>query len=59
MRIDPTGPGYAHLKLPALAGSGPLDELRQARIDLVPAQLAFVSNRGSEASPLLLTAARS
>ncbi|TCN41784.1 AAA ATPase-like protein [Kribbella orskensis] len=46
------------LKLLALAEARPLDELRRARIDLLSAQLAFVSNRGSEASPLLVAAAR-
>lgn len=53
-----SGGSDAALKLLALAESGPLDELRRARIDLLSAQLAFVSNRGSEASPLLVAAAR-
>jgi DNA-binding CsgD family transcriptional regulator len=41
-----------------MAEAGPLDELRRARTDLVRAQLAFVSNRGRDAPPLLLAAAR-
>jgi DNA-binding CsgD family transcriptional regulator len=41
-----------------VAGKGPLDELQHARMDLVRAQLAFVSRRGNEAAPLLLAAAR-
>jgi DNA-binding CsgD family transcriptional regulator len=46
------------LKLLAMAEAGPLDELGRARADLLLAQLAFASNRGNEASPLLLRAAR-
>jgi DNA-binding CsgD family transcriptional regulator len=42
----------------AVAASGPLDEFQQACVDLVRAQLAFVSNRGSDAPRLLLAAAR-
>jgi DNA-binding CsgD family transcriptional regulator len=42
----------------ATAEAGPLDELQRARIDLLRAQLAFVSSRGTDATPLLLTAAR-
>ncbi|MFY9933290.1 MAG: LuxR C-terminal-related transcriptional regulator, partial [Streptosporangiaceae bacterium] len=40
------------------AGAGPLDGTGQARADLVRAQLAFVADRGSDAPPLLLRAAR-
>jgi DNA-binding CsgD family transcriptional regulator/tetratricopeptide (TPR) repeat protein len=40
------------------AEAGPLDELQRARIDLLRAQLAFVSSRGTDATPLLLAAAR-
>jgi DNA-binding CsgD family transcriptional regulator len=40
------------------AQSDPLDELSRARIDLLNAEIAFARNRGSEAPPLLLTAAR-
>ena len=46
------------LGLLGMAEAGPLDEPQRARADLVRAQLAFVSNRGSDASPLLLAAAR-
>ena len=46
------------LGLLGMAEAGPLDEVQQARADLVRAQLAFVSNRGSDAPPLLLAAAR-
>ncbi len=40
-----------------IAAAGPLGDLDHARIDLLRAQLAFVSNRGNEATPLLLAAA--
>jgi DNA-binding CsgD family transcriptional regulator len=42
----------------ATAETGPLGEPQLARADLVRAQLAFVTSRGSHASPLLLNAAR-
>ncbi len=42
----------------ATAEAGPLDELQRAQIDLLRAQLAFVSSRGTDAIPLLLAAAR-
>jgi tetratricopeptide (TPR) repeat protein len=45
------------LTLLGVAEAGPLDELQHARVDLVRAQLAFVSSRGSDAPPLLLKAA--
>jgi DNA-binding CsgD family transcriptional regulator len=48
----------ATLGLLGTAEAGPLDEFGLARADLVRAQLAFVSNRGSDAPPLLLEAAR-
>ncbi|MCW2729918.1 MAG: transcriptional regulator, luxR family [Mycobacterium sp.] len=38
--------------------AGPLSDFQQARIELMGAQLAFLTNRGSEAPPLLLKAAR-
>jgi DNA-binding CsgD family transcriptional regulator len=41
-----------------IAATGPLDDLQNARLDLVRAQLAFVSSRGNDASPLLLEAAK-
>ena len=58
---------YAHIEagafrtargLLATAEAGPLDELQRARIDLLRAQLAFISSRGTDAIPLLLAAAR-
>ena len=42
----------------AMAGAGPLEEFQRAHIDLLQAQLAFVSSRGTDATPLLLSAAR-
>jgi tetratricopeptide (TPR) repeat protein len=41
-----------------MAEEGPLDELQRARVDLVRAQIAFAVNRGSDAPPLLLRAAK-
>jgi DNA-binding CsgD family transcriptional regulator len=41
-----------------MAEAGPLNDLQQAHADLVRAQLAFVTNRGSDAPQLLLQAAR-
>jgi DNA-binding CsgD family transcriptional regulator len=41
-----------------MAESGPLNDLQQAHADLVRAQLAFVTNHGSDAPQLLLQAAR-
>jgi DNA-binding CsgD family transcriptional regulator len=52
------GAFQAALGLVAAAEAGPLDELQLARIDLLRAQLAFASSRGTEATPLLLAAAR-
>ena len=40
------------------ASDGPLDESQRARIDLLRAQLAFASSRGTEATSLLLAAAQ-
>jgi DNA-binding CsgD family transcriptional regulator len=40
------------------ADAGPLTEMDRARADLVRARAAFTSNRGSDASQLLLNAAR-
>ncbi|OBI53326.1 LuxR family transcriptional regulator [Mycobacterium sp. E796] len=48
----------AALDLIARAEAGPLNDLQRARVDLVRAQLAFVTNRGSDAPPLLLKAAK-
>jgi len=41
----------------ATAAAGPLDELQRARVDVLRAQIAFASSRGSQAPPLLLKAA--
>jgi DNA-binding CsgD family transcriptional regulator len=46
------------LRLLGGAEAGPLDELGRARVDLLHAELAFAQNRGSDAPPLLLRAAR-
>jgi DNA-binding CsgD family transcriptional regulator len=45
-------------KLLALAESGPLTEMEKAQVDLVRAQLASMTTRGSDATPLLLAAAK-
>jgi hypothetical protein len=42
----------------ATAEAGPVDDLQRAQIDLLRAQLAFISSRGTDATPLLLAAAR-
>ena len=48
----------AALELLAVAEVGPLDELGQARVDLVRGQVTFASKSPSEAVPLLLKAAK-
>jgi DNA-binding CsgD family transcriptional regulator len=48
----------AALALLATAQGGPLDELQSAQVDLLRAQIAFAVNRGSDAPPLLLKAAK-
>jgi DNA-binding CsgD family transcriptional regulator len=45
------------LGLLAAAEAGPLDELGQARLDLLQAEVAFSQNRGGDAPQLLLEAA--
>jgi DNA-binding CsgD family transcriptional regulator len=47
----------AAINLLAMAEAGPLNDLQQARADLLQAQLAFVTNRGADAPLLLLRAA--
>ena len=47
----------AHTLL-ATAEAGPIDELQQARVELLRGQLALLSTFGSDAVPLLLQAAR-
>ena len=46
------------LELVAAAEAGPLGEFQRARIDLVRAQLVLASSRRTDATPLLLAAAR-
>jgi tetratricopeptide (TPR) repeat protein len=46
------------LDLLAKAESGPLDEFSGARMDLLRGQIAFASGLGTDASPLLLKAAK-
>ncbi|MEA2283321.1 MAG: hypothetical protein QOK21_3928, partial [Solirubrobacteraceae bacterium] len=48
----------AALELLALAEVGPLDESQCARIDMLRGQIAFAVNRGRDAPPLLLKAAK-
>src|SRR5579864_7150384 len=45
-------------KLLGAAESAPLDEFQHARVDLLRARLAFATNRGNDAPPLLLQAAK-
>ena len=42
----------------AVAEAGPLDEVGQAHLDLLKAEVAFAQNRGSDAPQLLLEAAK-
>jgi DNA-binding CsgD family transcriptional regulator len=46
------------LHMLAVAEVGPLTELQRSRLDMIRAQLAFVTNRGRDAPPLLLQAAK-
>jgi DNA-binding CsgD family transcriptional regulator len=52
------GANEAALRLLAVAQAGPLDELDQARAQLLHAQIIFAMTRGHDAPPLLLAAAR-
>jgi DNA-binding CsgD family transcriptional regulator len=52
------GANDAALRLLAVADGGPLDELEQARAQLLHAQITFATTRGRDAPPLLLEAAR-
>lgn len=54
-KLDAGDPEAADRLLESVAGAG--DELLSARADLVRAKIAFATNRGSEAPPLLLAAA--
>ena len=51
------GAADAALRLLETAASGPLTELASARVDLLRAQIAFASRRGSDAPQLLVRAA--
>ena len=46
------------LRMVATAEAGPLDDLARAQVDLLRAQIRFASDHGSDASLLLLKAAR-
>jgi DNA-binding CsgD family transcriptional regulator len=48
----------AALRLVNIAESGPLIELQRAQVDLLRGQLEFAVNRGRDAPPLLLSAAK-
>src|ERR1700722_12253464 len=48
----------AALALLAMAQARPLDDLQRARVDMLRAEIAFASRRGSDAPPLLLKAGR-
>ena len=48
----------AALALLAVAMAGPLDDMERARVDMLRARIAFASSGGSEAAPLLLSAAK-
>ena len=52
------GANDAALRLLAMAQAGPLDELEQARAQLLHAQITFAMTRSSDAPPLLLEAAK-
>jgi len=45
-------------ELLAVAETGPLGDLERAQVDMIRAQIAYSQNRGSDASALLLRAAR-
>jgi DNA-binding CsgD family transcriptional regulator len=48
----------AALTLVSMAEAGVLDEFQKAQVDVLRAQISFASNRGNDAPPLLLKAAR-
>ena len=52
------GADDAALRLLAVAKAGPLDELEQARAQLLHAEITFAMTRGRDAPPLLLEAAK-
>ncbi|MFL5842524.1 MAG: AAA family ATPase [Thermoleophilaceae bacterium] len=52
------GAPAAALELLAMTQAGPLDDLERARADLLRAQITFAVDRGRDAPPLLLAAAK-
>jgi DNA-binding CsgD family transcriptional regulator len=46
------------LALVSSAEAGPLDEAQRAQVDVIRARVSFAADRGSEAPPLLLSAAK-
>jgi DNA-binding CsgD family transcriptional regulator len=52
------GANDAALRLLAIAQAGPLNELEQARAELLQAQISFAIRRGRDAPPALLAAAK-
>ena len=52
-----TGALDSALGLAAVADRGPLDELQRAQLDVLLGRIAFASNRGNDAPPLMLKAA--
>jgi DNA-binding CsgD family transcriptional regulator len=46
------------LMLAERAAAGPLNEFQRAQVDVLRARISFATDRGSEAPPLLLTAAK-
>ena len=58
-RVNAQAGGFsAALRLLAVAEAGPISEFQRAHAELLRAQIAFLASRGSDAPPLLLTAAR-
>ena len=56
-KFEAAAPDTAY-ELLAVAEMSPLDELRRAQLDRLRAQIVFARRRGSDAPPLLLSAAR-
>jgi DNA-binding CsgD family transcriptional regulator len=46
------------LALVSIAEAGPLDDAQRAQVDVIRARISFAADRGSEAPPLLLSAAK-
>ena len=58
LRAGAFGPALELLATAEGQGSGPLDELQSARVDLLRGEIVFASGLGSDAPPLLLLAAK-